>query len=327
MGGSDDKTLRHNFTLKNCLAFENKGKGFDQNNNRGTMILYNCTGYKNTKNYAIYLALDSGKTAVVSNCNVLGPMGELASFVIQENNSWNLGITPTEADFLSIGSDEAFGPRKSDGSLPDIQYMHLAQSSPMIDAGVDVGLPFTGQKPDLGAWETNFDGPPVTYNINISKQGVGTGNIVISPSDTIYTQGTLITITAFPDEGSTFVNWSGYSSDTLTSISFRIYSNIELVANFEKSTSVNVVASKNKLACYPSVTSGILNIKYSVSIPKSNILRMHDLLGNEIYSQLLNPANAGQNYLRIDLGDIKPGIYIVSLNSNDLVLHQRIIKK
>jgi hypothetical protein len=47
MGGSDDKTLAHNFILKNCLAFSNKAKGFDQNSNRGSMTLYNCTGHGN----------------------------------------------------------------------------------------------------------------------------------------------------------------------------------------------------------------------------------------------------------------------------------------
>jgi parallel beta-helix repeat protein len=327
MGGSDDKTLRHNFTLKNCLAFENKAKGFDQNNNKGSMTLYNCTGYKNGTNYAIYLAIDSGKTAVVSNCNVLGPMGELATFVIQENNSWNLGITPTEADFQSIDSEEAFGPRKPDGSLPDIQYMHLAQSSPMIDAGVDVGLPFVGQKPDLGAWETNFDGPPVTYNINITKQGVGTGNVVISPADTIFAQGTMITITATPDEGNAFVNWSGDRSDSLASISFRIYSNIDLIANFEKTTFINTVKSRNSLTCYPSVTSGILNIRYNVSKPESNIMKVYDLMGNVIYSKLLNSFIVGQSSLSINLGNAKPGIYIVTLYNKDNILHQRIIKK
>jgi hypothetical protein len=39
MGGSDDKLLKHNFTLKNCMAFDNKAKGFDQNNNKGSMIM------------------------------------------------------------------------------------------------------------------------------------------------------------------------------------------------------------------------------------------------------------------------------------------------
>ena len=67
MGGSDDKTLMHNFTLKNCIAFDNRVKGFDQNNNKGSMILYNCSGYRNGTNYSIVSDLNSGKTAKVIN--------------------------------------------------------------------------------------------------------------------------------------------------------------------------------------------------------------------------------------------------------------------
>ncbi len=63
MGGSDDKTLRHNVILKNCLAFSNRVKGFDQNNDKGNITLYNCTAFSNgTYNYSIPLELASGKT-------------------------------------------------------------------------------------------------------------------------------------------------------------------------------------------------------------------------------------------------------------------------
>ena len=37
MGGSDNKLLEHNFILYNCLSFDNKSKGFDQNNNKGSI--------------------------------------------------------------------------------------------------------------------------------------------------------------------------------------------------------------------------------------------------------------------------------------------------
>jgi uncharacterized repeat protein (TIGR02059 family) len=37
--------------------------------------------------------------------------------------------------------------------LPQITAFHLAVGSKLIDAGVDVGLPFTGNAPDLGAFE------------------------------------------------------------------------------------------------------------------------------------------------------------------------------
>ncbi len=44
-------------------------------------------------------------------------------------------------------------PRKADGSLPDITFMHLVAGSDLVNAGLDVGLPFIGPAPDLGAFE------------------------------------------------------------------------------------------------------------------------------------------------------------------------------
>ena len=45
-------------------------------------------------------------------------------------------------------------PRKPDGSLPDSDFLRLAPQSDLVDAGIDVGLPFAGGRPDLGALET-----------------------------------------------------------------------------------------------------------------------------------------------------------------------------
>jgi hypothetical protein len=161
MGGSDDKTLKHNYTLKKCLAFKNKAKGFDQNNNKGTMILYNCTGYNNiVADYRITQALATGKVLIVKNCVDLGKTAEIGSFAQQEKNSWLSPFVVTTGDFTSIDATAAYGPRKTDGSLPDIEYMHLAPGSDLIDAGVDVGLFFTGVAPDLGCFETLSTGIP-----------------------------------------------------------------------------------------------------------------------------------------------------------------------
>lgn len=157
MGGSDDKTLAHNFTLKNCLAFSNKAKGFDQNSNRGSMTLYNCTGHGNlVANYRIKTELDAGKTLTLKNCAELGGTAELAAFAFQEKNSWLQPFAVTAADFRSTDPTGATGPRKNDGSLPHIEYMHLAPGSELIDAGVNLGLPFAGTAPDLGCFETGL---------------------------------------------------------------------------------------------------------------------------------------------------------------------------
>ncbi|MBK7629522.1 MAG: right-handed parallel beta-helix repeat-containing protein [Ignavibacteriales bacterium] len=165
MGGSDNKDLMHNFTLKNCVAFDNRVKGFDQNNNKGSMTLYNCSAYRNGTNYSITTNLDSSKTATLINNVSIGNYGSLAGFVIQQSNSWLSPFIVTNEDFISIDTLGVRGPRNADGSLPDLQFMHLASGSDLIDAGVPVGLPFNGSAPDLGAYETA--GIPNSINFEI----------------------------------------------------------------------------------------------------------------------------------------------------------------
>jgi hypothetical protein len=159
MGGSDNKDLKHNVILKNCLAFSNLVKGFDQNNNKGSMTLYNCTAFSNgSYNYSITSALPSGKTATVTNCVYHGTGGRnLGGFVVQTTNSWMSPFVVTDADFASIDPNAAYGARNADGSLPNIAFMRLAPGSDLIDGGTDVGLPYNGSAPDLGAFE-HIDG-------------------------------------------------------------------------------------------------------------------------------------------------------------------------
>ena len=71
----------------------------------------------------------------------------------------------TASDFASLDDAQLVAPRKADGSLPDITFMHLASRSPLVNAGVDVGLPFVGSAPDIGAFE---------FDPNASTDG-GTG--------------------------------------------------------------------------------------------------------------------------------------------------------
>lgn len=165
MGGSDDKLLMHNFTLKNCIAFDNRIRGFDQNSNKGSLTIYNCTAFRNGTNYSISTELNAGKTAEVVNCISMGSYGSLGGFVNQQSNSWQSPFIVTNLDFISLDTLGVRAPRKSDGSLPDVSFMHLAQGSDLIDAGTNVGLPFNGTAPDLGAFEYGMPSKILSENV------------------------------------------------------------------------------------------------------------------------------------------------------------------
>jgi len=158
VGGSNSKDMDHNFTLIDCVSFDNKSKGFDQNNNTGSIKFYNCIAYRNIgKNYSIPRALSSGNTAEVINCISLNGDVSLGSFVSQNTNSWSSGFSVSTSDFITLDTTGVSGPRNDDGSLPDLDLFRLKQGSELIDEGTDLGYSYNGNAPDLGAFESNYN--------------------------------------------------------------------------------------------------------------------------------------------------------------------------
>lgn len=174
MGGSDAKDEAHNFVVVRCIAFRNKGKGFDQNNNAGSMYLYNNTAHSNgdldfgLKSTGVTYA--TGAVLVLYNNVSLGSKGvgirtagtpPTSTPVTNVTNGFVTGTT--SSNFLSLDSTGATAMRNLDGSLPTINYMRLAAASSYIDGGTllpnvqyhdSLGVTFYGTKPDLGAFET-----------------------------------------------------------------------------------------------------------------------------------------------------------------------------
>jgi hypothetical protein len=147
-------------TLKNCLAFNNRGLGFDQNDGGyGTlvpMVIYNCTSGSNGK-YGF--SFGNGNESIIKNCiSYNETVGQFGRNTV-DHNSWQNGHTVSSADFVSIDESELTHQRKADGSLPEINFLHLITGSRLIDKGVDVGIPYNGKAPDLGAFETHTGSP------------------------------------------------------------------------------------------------------------------------------------------------------------------------
>lgn len=152
-GGSDDKTLKHNAIYTNCIAVGNVYDGFDHNSNRGVVEIYNSVAYNNGTNYH-FTNTNPLAELVIKNSLALGEKGKTdAAQTDISHNSWQLDVQVTGEDFQSLDVDQLLQVRKVDGSLPDVSFMHLVPGSDLIDKGVDVGLPYNGSAPDLGAFE------------------------------------------------------------------------------------------------------------------------------------------------------------------------------
>jgi hypothetical protein len=118
------------------------------------MNVYNNTGYENnvgtSRNFAFYSAV----AHVLKNNLSFNP--NTVSFnaaVLHTFNSWNLPVTVSAADFITLDFTANLGARKPDGSLPDSNFLKLVSGSDLIDKGTNVGIAYTGSVSDLGAYE------------------------------------------------------------------------------------------------------------------------------------------------------------------------------
>jgi pectate disaccharide-lyase len=145
----------------NCVAFGCKVNGFTQNSHKDGEVVVNCLGFSNGSsgyNYYFEGSLNSGKANTFTNNASIPRSGTNGGgFIednspIQVNNSWNLSVTVSSADYADITEAAAGAARQADGSLPT-GFARLVAGSDLIDKGVDVGQPYNGTAPDLGPFE------------------------------------------------------------------------------------------------------------------------------------------------------------------------------
>ncbi len=152
-GGSDDKDLSHHAVYERCISAGNVHDGFDHNSNRGSVTLLNCAAHGNGSNIN-FSSTNIAASLTIKNTISLGSNGGLtATSTDITNNSWQGGLSATDGDFVSVDAALLKSPRKSDGSLPEIDTLRLVSGSDLRNAGVDVGLPYRGSAPDLGPFE------------------------------------------------------------------------------------------------------------------------------------------------------------------------------
>jgi len=138
IGYSPTTSLRRKLTF--CIAADNSHGGFVENNNLVRFDFINCTSYNNAENF--YMGYWSPSNGIHNYTNCISANHSNDIMTSSNNtfvtNSWN-GFTVTNADFQSTGSwTELSVARKSDGSLPDVNYLKLAPGSDMIGKGTNV---------------------------------------------------------------------------------------------------------------------------------------------------------------------------------------------
>lgn len=144
-------------TTRNSVSFNNKASGFYNNHHPAANLWHNNLSVDNHPNYNM-LGTDATGSKVAmgvlrNNVAYIGTAVSNMAGADATHNSWNLMVSVTGADYQSVSMTGWDAPRQPNGNLPVLSHFRLVSGSDLVDKGTKVGLPYTGQAPDLGAFE------------------------------------------------------------------------------------------------------------------------------------------------------------------------------
>jgi hypothetical protein len=240
LGGQSLNPTSGGHLVKNNVAWNNKQNGFDENSATLPSTLYNNIAWNNGGyNYSFW----ANQNTFRNNAS-LGSVG-IAASGSATSNSWTLPVTVSSADFVSMSYTAVPPARNADGSLPTSDFLQLASGSNLIDKGTNVGLPYTGTAPDLGAYEYAApvmapSAPPVqtTTTITISN---------VQVSNTTANSATITWTTDQATSGTVSYSSSGQNGSVSTAAGQLTTSHSVVLSNLSKKTTykyyVTAVAS------------------------------------------------------------------------------------
>ncbi len=326
--------------LIRCISHNNRTRGFSQNGANVLMEFYhNIASYNTNHGYLFYTYNNPDKIRNNVSFKNGGHIYSQPRQVI-DNNSWQSGLTLSESDFISIDETQLSKPRKDDGSLPEIDFLHPSFGSQLIDAGADTRLPFYGNAPDIGVYEI----PEGDFHQNV----VPDVSISFPTKGTSFTPPAMVTVSveANDPDGSIskieLYNGSVKLAETYSApYSFSLKDlpagnyNLKAVATDNlKASSVSsilqfsVVAAYNEkkeyFNLYPNPNNGQFTVDFSSLLDAEKfIITIVDLIGKTVYREEFSAVDTVRQF---DLSHLNSGIYVLMITASQILLTQKFIK-
>jgi autotransporter-associated beta strand protein len=198
----------------------NGGKGIDQNNNTGSLTIDNNTSWGNrAEDINMNTTPTTSGVITVRNNLLISGTTNIQSSAIQISNSWQVISSPAAGtnDVLSLDASFLTAPRQADGSLPITPLVRPVPNGRLVDKGANIGDPYYGSAPDLGAYESavlTWGGDGVS---NVWDSGVST-NWFDGTNRVAFANGAFVT---FDNSGSNSpaINLVGTLSPSLVTVS------------------------------------------------------------------------------------------------------------
>jgi hypothetical protein len=236
-------SIESSLTVINCTFTGNLaevGAGM-MNYNNVVAVVTNCTFSGNTASmYAggIFSGGNLPSTLIATNCILWGDSpGELAH---SQGSTMTVTHSNIQGSLYPGAGNMHVDPLFRDAAVADF---HLLPESPCIDEGSNEAedLPDYDFEGDPRIVDGDGDGTAVAdmgidevlvYALTIGYAGNGSGLVDLDPGGGLYDPGTVVTLTAVADRGSSFTEWSGDAVGTTNPITLTMDTDKQVTATF-----------------------------------------------------------------------------------------------
>lgn len=290
---------QHLRTLQNCIAAFNRSWGFHENATCCIRWIYNNVAYNNLNGgFAFNNTYIINPIDIVRNNISYGTKSYFffnSSSVVDHNtknydNTINSSYAVTDLDFISLDSSLLETSRQSDGSLPLLTFLHLAEGSDLINTGINVGLltdgdgkPWHSSTPSLGAFEyPDYIVRPTVITTAVTSITTTTastgGNVTDDGGSSVISRGvcynTIGNPTIADDTTSNGTGTGSYTSSLIGLTPDTIYYVRAYAVNAEGTSYGNEVSFEtNEVVTIPTVTTtAITDIETTTATSGGNVL-------------------------------------------------------
>lgn len=152
---------------------------------------------------------------------------------------------------------------------------------------------------------------------------VGNGTVAADPPLVVpsYESGTTVTLTAVPDSGWEFVEWSGDLTGSNNPATITVDAAKNVTATFQQSTGV---ADNAELRIeyrldqnYPNPFNPSTTIAFSLKQNGLTTLEVYNVIGQKVKTVLNQNLKAGNHHVILDAADLSSGIYFYQIRSGN----------
>jgi hypothetical protein len=187
-----------------------------------------------------------------------------------------------------------------------------------IDYSIDYGKTFTTFFHDT---DIDYDGNPtsITHTVSAIVEPTGYGTVAGTGR---FAEGTEVIVTATPNEGYEFVNWTEGETivSELAAYTFTVERTLTLVANFKL---INGIAldNANLFKSFPNPFSSIVTFKFPL-LSNEGLLSIYSTMGNTVFTGKLNDTKTS-----FDLSHLPQGVYIYSIETDGRPFYRGVMVK